>query len=538
MKTNWLEFLHNKWGEIPQLYKKTFLILFIALNITFAFHTFHFMWGNHEWPFLIKRIRVDAELGMGRYASHLLKQIFTGGHVMPVLSNAFAFAGLAFTAMVLFIYWKLPQKLYLYVLAGLGLVLQPYMVEWMFYTAALPDFFWAPLYVVLALILSEKAVSARRPYIYIYIIGAVILFLLALGVYPSLINAIAVVFGCRLIVDFLSWDGSLKQLADKLIYHRYAFINVIVSCFLFKAIWLYLERTGRWVSFYVNKNISLSDIPERLLSIIKAAFMHLWDYSFPFFSPYFTGIIFVIIILAVISIVLNIFSLNIHFKAKLAKVALILILLFATIVGTQSAGLLADSFFSAGAPRIDFYGVAYFNIFAVAYILAHKTIPVRNIGFVLVVCVIWINVIKDINAQKVWYLGFESEKMLWNRITSRIESIPEFDPQREYTLVMVGTVPASRPAYYSKKYKNMSPPLLNFAYDTSWSSFSAIEFFYPGRFIGERCYVGRDSQSEFCTEIMSSSADEISASEAWPHPSSIQIKDDILLVIMEKEKKL
>jgi hypothetical protein len=126
----------------------------------------------------------------------------TGNNVLPVLMNLYAFVGLALGGIALCVYWKVPKSIVSYSVVALLLAIQPYTLLWLWYSFEAISHLWTPLFVIAAYMLAEKVASAKHCGKRIfYIAVAVIFFVYVLGVYPSVINTMAVVFIGRLMID-------------------------------------------------------------------------------------------------------------------------------------------------------------------------------------------------------------------------------------------------------------------------------------------------------------------------------------------------
>ncbi|MDR2865602.1 MAG: hypothetical protein LBV68_08340 [Spirochaetaceae bacterium] len=147
---------------------------------------------------------------------------------------------------------------------------------------------------------------------------------------------------------------------------------------------------------------------------------------------------------------------------------------------------------------------------------------------------IQICVVQDLTAQKVWKFGSDAEKMLWNRIVTRIEDTPGFATDHKYKLLLVGSLPALRKNYYSgHNASGGSAGLLIHSYDTGWVPFSGVEF-YTYHFIGERYNTSNLFYNESVKNLVLEMAPEIEQAKVYPDRSSIVIKNDILLVVWDQ----
>ena len=64
--------LWQGYKSINPLYRHTFWIVFIAMNLVFGFHTVQFLWGNHDWAAAYRHIGFYTYFGMGRYTQNII----------------------------------------------------------------------------------------------------------------------------------------------------------------------------------------------------------------------------------------------------------------------------------------------------------------------------------------------------------------------------------------------------------------------------------------------------------------------------------
>ena len=201
LETDFLSLAIAKFREIPKVYIKSFVIIFIAINVTFAYHMFSFMWGNHEWPLLINGSKTHFPWSQGRFTRLLYTAFFTGNNILPVLGNLHAYLGLTFSAIALCIYWKVPKTTLCYSIIGILLSIQLYTLSILFYLQSITSF-WLPFFIITALIFSQKVTLCDKRWKTIaYLCSAVVLNLIAFGAYPPVVNTIAVVFIGRIIIE-------------------------------------------------------------------------------------------------------------------------------------------------------------------------------------------------------------------------------------------------------------------------------------------------------------------------------------------------
>ena len=59
---DWAEELTETYKNIPNVYRKSFWLLFGLINLAFLFHTINFMWGNTDWSAVRTSVDIDESL--------------------------------------------------------------------------------------------------------------------------------------------------------------------------------------------------------------------------------------------------------------------------------------------------------------------------------------------------------------------------------------------------------------------------------------------------------------------------------------------
>jgi hypothetical protein len=200
--------IRQSWNHISLLYKKSFCVVFLGLNIVFALHTATFMIGNHDWELLFSRSPFVGELAIGRYFYNIFSFVFLNGRFLPILTNLVNFLFFSFAALMLCSYWKLPKSILIYSVIGLLFVLQPYTIARM-YGMAVGYYMILPFFVLAGFFLGDRAArqdsKARRMG---FVLLATLSFWFALGTYSVVVSTIAVVFMGRLVVEYISEEKS------------------------------------------------------------------------------------------------------------------------------------------------------------------------------------------------------------------------------------------------------------------------------------------------------------------------------------------
>ena len=523
------ENIASGYKSIDPVYRKAFWIVFGIINFVFCFHTVTFMWGNHDWGFIYDSISWKADLYMGRYSAHWIKNIFLDGRYLPVISNVLTFAGLALTSVLLCIYWKVKKNVLAFVLCGLALSIQPFTLEWLYYVSALPDLYIMPAFVITGFILADSSVETGsiRKKICLNLM-AVAFMNFGLGTYPPFLNILAVVFTGAVTLELIRGMSLTQTVKSK----SAALLDIVLACLSYKAVLIYSEKAGILSpSMYTIQSLPLKEMPQRIVKCVKAAIEQLFTYDFPF-MPNAIAVIFTVLLgLAIINILSG--------KENIRKKALVFVMLAGALLATKSAAIIAKSeqFF---VPRIDAFGLIYFRVLTIAVLFEAGRITYRNITIFLTSVSLWISAVNDFRAQNVWKQGFEAEKMRWNRMLFRLETQDAFDPDETYDIVQIGNFSGARKNFYApQKAKRGSSGLLGHSYDPKWSPFRAQKFFYSDvlktNLHFNSIYAGDNREYiDAITDLYA--AGVLQKAQAWPKENSLIVyKNIILLVADEKE---
>ena len=150
--------LYQSYKNINPLYRHTFWIVFIACNVVFGFHTIHFLWGNHDWNFVVSGNNyIWSQVYEGRYTNGIISGFIQNKQILPIFNNTLAFAALALASVWLCMYLNIQRKLWLWASIGLLLTLQPFTLAKMYYVFISAGNFIAVAIGILGFVLAKKA---------------------------------------------------------------------------------------------------------------------------------------------------------------------------------------------------------------------------------------------------------------------------------------------------------------------------------------------------------------------------------------------
>lgn len=534
---DWLKAGIDFYNALNPVYRRSFWAVFIILNIVFGFHTINYMSGNHDWYYLLYKTVWNEDVYMGRYGSHLIKTLLFDGQYMPILTNLFAFAGLSLTAVLLGIYWRLPKKTSVFIVCSLILSVQPFTLEWLYYILGLPDFYIAPAFIAAGFILAEKSAGKHPAKMILLNLAAAGFMNFGISVYPSMINTIAVIFMGRLVSDSMLWDGTKQKAKELFAVHRFALADIILAACAYKAALIFMSKKHLLnETMYTIQGLPLNQIPERVLECVKASLQQLYFYQFPFMPNSITEIFLALFILLVLFMLFSKTSAQ-SVRSEIIIKGTQLLFLFGALMATKSATMLSERpmFFE---PRIDIFGLVYFRVLIIGMLLSARQF-FKNIAFAGCAGVIFISSVNDLYAQRVWKSGFEAEKMLWNRMLMRLDDQKNFDPNKKYSFVQIGSSPSLRKKYYIARPNELfSAGLLTHPYTPDWIPFRGPQYFYPTTFINAHLNSAHSADNPAYTAALHRLKEGgiLDKAETWPGPNSLIVYEDIILLVTNQKE--
>lgn len=473
---------------------KLFLIVFTILNLVFAFYQINFFIGNHDWDWVKGTNQVlSLTTGMfeARYAKFILNVFLYSGQILPIINNITAFALLSYGLVLLTNYWKI-KTLTNQIIIAIIPAITPYILGWLYFPINIIGNFQAVILGLGGLILIEKNTKTSKLF-------SLICFLIAYGVYPSVIEMIII---CFLIEQILQPKNTKKELVTSASY-------IILSLIIFKILLYILSHYNLIISNYYNLETKsfidiIKDIPKNLTIIISQLYI-----SIPFVTTKIKLLGLTLIILATLATTKK------HQSTLLMLIAIITTGL-TSIISTQTE-------ISAYMPRINFYGISFLYAGSTAILLQHKNTIYKNLSLIISVLLILSSINQDIYAQKVWELGKTAELKLSERIINRIE-----EKATNFPLIPVFSSDISlRPRYYKDSYTKKSPYVLNQSFMIRHIPSGIYNFYSPYTLFKT------NSQIETLTPEIYDFI--INATTPYPATNSIYIDNKYAIIMLTKE---
>lgn len=526
---DYVDTIYSKYKSINSVYRKSFWTVFILLNIAFGLHTANFMWGHHDWGKFSEHIGIRNSFAYGRYMCHVLRHVFLSAVTcLPILHNLISFTALSLTGILFCRYISLEKRTALFIFVSLVLVMQPETLSIFWYAKDCPETFFGPVFLMAGFICAENSskneYSKRRQKF--WLIESIISFFLGLSCYPVNISAIGVVLCGKLCLTSWDWDGTKQNFKEKFYPLINTIISIIIGITIYRifTIWIWPIEQGE----YNTDTISLSDLPKVLVIVFKNTFKHIFSYKTSFISPK---------VINCFSAFTVIFFLRLITTGTFLQRILRVIFFIGAVLATQTAIAISVSYKEIFT-RLDIYGLVYLQAFCVVgalYILP----KLKNVAYLILTYVCLVSATQCLDVQRVWKQSFDAERMLWNRMLIRLEDNPNFDANKKFTLIQIGAPLSLRPKFYLplQKNENIDSDLVGTSREPSWYVGRALQFYYPTNFIAKKKFP-HDAESPLFKKHIErlKKAGILNKANAWPKNNSIQIYEDLILVVTDENR--
>lgn len=474
---------------------KYWLIAFSALNLVFLPYQLDFFIGNHDWDWVKGTNQIlqwDTGLFEGRYAKFILNTLLFGGQILPLVNTLTSFALLALGVVWLNKYWRGGEGV-----AGLLIillpVLMPFILGWLYFSINIIGNFAAVALGTGGLLLAEKdGVKAKS--------GAIVCFLAAFGVYPSVIE---------MLVECICFRYILKPPAE--IKEMRGTLGCIgLSVLIFKGILIALSLNGYLYEAHYNlQTVSIREFLSRLPEVVNLCGRQLLT-TIPFMESGLknTGVILVIG--------------AVWLSCRQNGLKNLLLWVMAIGATSLSAGLSVNMEEVAFMPRVNFYGLNFLYVGAAAVWLTSQKIW-RNCGLLLSGTMLWYAVNSDYAAQKAWIFGARAETLLMERISSRIEEKTDVKP---LTPIMAGEISLRR-RHYNGQYELSSPYVLAKPFVVRHIPSGMYNFYAASPLFTANAQI--TTLTPVLAEYLRAEA------EVWPTEKSLYVGDGYAVMILTKE---
>ncbi len=508
---DWADEVVKFYQSIPSIYRKSFWISFGFINLAFLFHTINFMWGANDWAAIRFNVDNTTAIKDGNFTAFVLQNLLFDGKILPVINNLWSFFGLALSGILLAYYWDIPKKTSSYVITSLFMTITPYTLSIMYFTQYTLGNLWIPAFVIASLILSNKATKTLNR-CYIYNLISISLLFISLGTYLPTINFFGVVLFGKIFLNIITKGGSIKMnILSSL--QTLANFTAAVLIYIFVILLLKLNNNALTIS-----NVDFYDAIKNIPSLINAMFTQ-FATTIPFVDLSYKIIALIIVITCLFAIIFKAPSTSASIKG-LALIPCILVLSKISYLFNSDTNNILHGYNS-------FYSLPILYTLMYATLIKIDTPYLKRFAYTLAVLLIFMSFVRISYGLKVWKFGFDAETKLAERIITRMEKMDNFNIEKKYKLLQIGSQSLRHKYYIKKEGEQKSPELLDIAYYEENISSDAYNFFYQADFLSKNASLSEASENSEVKNFILKNA------RPWPDKNSIFINDEYIVFVLD-----
>lgn len=374
-----------------------------------------------------------------------------------------------------------------------------------------------------------------KPYILCFL--SILCIHFGIASYQPFIDTALILLCGGIIAIIIDNNGDLKTSLYK---SRFLIISVALAGISYKITLDILKKLGTAHAVYNNQMISLTEMPERILFIIKTTFSNLFTYQYAFMPLSITYVFLAFLVLLIVLIC----ALSLKKRAKFAIFILLILSLFATLTHIVLSKTLTNS------ALLDFYGIVFWRtiivalVFRLSFEFARNGQIMRNVGYILGIIALWLCIVCDLHAQRMQKLAFDAHNVIINRAVAKIEENENFSYDKKYYFVMFGDIANMRQRYGAPYFDTLPKDRIAGSgrglggYGTlipTWSPIIAFEFYMP-KSISKGSFddnIETFKESKILQNLISRlhKAKILDKLQPFPHKDSIVIFEDIIVFV-------
>lgn len=508
---DWAETTISYYKSIPHLYKKSFWLSFLFINICYLFHTINFMWGAYDWEAIRFDVNHSPYDNYGNFSAFALQNLLFDGKILPIINNLWSFMGLSFAGILTANYLKAPKTVASYTIITLFFALSPYTLGWLYHTQNTLGNLTLPAFILTAIILSHKATNSLN-HSFAYNLCSIGLFILSLGTYLGSINFILTILTGKILITVITENQTIKEAASR---QLQAFANLTASVLIYIFIIMLMKlNTSSYI--FVNFTPDLAHI-KLLFSSIFTQFIT----TYPFIDCSLKVFYLTIVLTGIFALIL---------KAPSANTALKCLYLLPLMLLCSKISILFTAHINQSTNILDdFYGLNALYTIVLVLLLKLDSTYLKRFIYALSCLIIFMCFVRVSYALKVWKFGFDAETKLAERIITRLEKMENFNIDRQYKLLQIGSIPMRSRYYLAKENELKNEELLSLPYYQEETSSKAYNFFYQTDFLSQNTSLKLASRDDMIKDFILNSA------RPWPAKESILITGEHIVFILDEK---
>ena len=534
---NLLAIVFNWWSGVDRRYKVALAVAFPVTLLTFSIFTFHYLLFDHQ-PYL-PDIPHDEQRFAGRWFWEFVLWLTAFSNI-PVFQQVLAMAFQLGAGLVALRLWGLRSLTsFAAVIVLLIVCIHPNNIAFYFHTHWAPKYPFSALLAALGMLLASREGGGWWGNTLRMVAGGVLV-CLAVATYQSSMSVAATLAAGLAIMRLSEHSGSLRNLFLR---HFQPVWSMLVAFGLGGILyWISLKIAGiKHIPAYLGGGDilhSTTDVLQRFVEVTWKSFYALLVTQ-PEFGRPLKLVLLAALLLAVGFLVSAVATRHPGRKALMAiKLAGLAGLLVGMVMATKTLFYtvsMPGHFFFAyryNLAMIFFTAFCFYAIFATASGAKSGFGPWRSLAAVTACCVLFVFVRADLLRQGMLLHGHRHDLLMANRILERVESLPDLDLSKTYTIIRLGPYSSER----LRMMNTFSP------YEAmACKHMDQVEITSAG-WVPEGVFNVLGSRVSFNNSIAiggtwgnlkrAAALVEKRKAQKWPHPSSVFIEDDLIVVNM------
>ena len=503
----------NWYTKIPQAVKKSVVLSFLIINFAFLFHSINFMFGDHDWLYVRGATFWKEGSFEGRPLHFALQGVFFNGQILPILNNILSFFALSLSGVMLARYWKIPASTLGYTLFSVFIAVLPYTLVWLYYAKDALINLCLPLIAINALVVSELATTKKK--IYLHLLSQ-FLFVFAFSSYMAIISYIGICFVGKIVFTYVYEDKNFISIIKQNIY---SVLDVFIAALIFVVILKIVPPTSDYNTSLISFDYVLPKLRDTLVAMVAQ-----FAITLPFMDVKFKILL---LVLSFVGFILMLYKCGYNKFLPLVCLSFLILFIskFTYFISEQRGQILMQMEEFADVPRLDFYSLPYLYAFFITPIFFLPKQKIKKFLISVLIIITFMSTVRVMYAQKVWKFGFDAEMKAHERIVSRLEQMPEFDSNRNYRLLQIGTLSLRKNYYTKSTNEKVSLDLLETSFTPQYMAQIVYNFYYPKDIFYTS--VGVNQLSSRGLEYIKYKA------KPWPSQEAIFIDGDIIIIVLD-----
>lgn len=516
IKSDWREDLLKLWQSIPADWKRAFTAAMLVNIIVYFFDLAQFPLGDHDVGYE-EGIPLLSGGRAGRWFTPFLHLL--SGHVqIPVYTQLLAFATQIAAGMGAVLLWRPKAGAWLLFAGGIVVSCMPAVTDFYYYHYMALAFTASQLFMVLALHASLKPGRHR---LLSYAL-AIVLPTCALASYQSSIMTWTTCFWGLVLIKLLEWDGSLSALYILCKALCPALLCLMAACMLYATSLRFYPLVGLSLELYQFQTVAFGDLPQRFLELARQSWLHL---AVPqgFMSLWLK----ILLLCALVGGAAAMLSSAMQTaQRRILKVSMLLVAIALFPIAAKSQFLVSHNN-NWYLYRFLALGLSYVYSFFLLALLADSKTPIRNGGLLLFILLLPCMAVNCLDQQVRHVRSTEHDLAVLNRVVGRIESLPNFDPDKTYNLVQLG---CTRPYLQDSARIGPLTPLSSQTISQAWNP--GFELWLLSKYLklGDRLNEEIRTRPDLMEKALNFARDK----QAFPHQGSIGIVGDTIILLFDR----